>query len=230
MIRNLKVLLAAALALTALGAIAASAHAADEFHCTVEPCRGTLKPDGTGKTAHHVFIIESPTTSESASFTCESIEGDLESKTKTSTELTLTGIVYKNCTVNGSSGVTVTMNGCTYGFKSAGGTTDEANVNVVCPGESTITIEYAGCVIHITGGFEAKGIGYATAGPAGSREITATVNHVTVPAGKIHITGTRAQCIIDPANGTTDIGTYTTGNTLITGETLTGEMKEAWYE
>ncbi len=67
MIRNLKVLFAAALAPTALGAIAASAQGADEFHCSVEPCRGTLKPDGTGKTAHQVFVVENEAKTESVS-------------------------------------------------------------------------------------------------------------------------------------------------------------------
>ncbi len=75
MIRNLKALLVAALALTALGAIATSAHAADEFHCSVTPCRGTLATDGGAKNAHHVFIVENEATSKSVSFTCESLRG-----------------------------------------------------------------------------------------------------------------------------------------------------------
>ena len=77
MIRNLRVLFAAALALTALGAITASAHAADEFHCSVSICgiRGKLSTDGTGAEAHHVFIVENAAKTESVSFTCESLRG-----------------------------------------------------------------------------------------------------------------------------------------------------------
>jgi hypothetical protein len=68
MIRNLKILLAAAMALAALEAISASGAQAAEFHCTVEPCRVTLKPDGTGKTAHHVLVVRKG--EASGSFTC----------------------------------------------------------------------------------------------------------------------------------------------------------------
>ena len=59
MIRNLKVLVAAAMALAAFGVFSASGAQAAEFHCSTEPCTGTLKPDETAgtKTSHHVFIV-----------------------------------------------------------------------------------------------------------------------------------------------------------------------------
>ena len=230
MTRNLKVLLAAALALGAFGAVgAAGAHAADEFHCNVSPCRGTLLPDGTGTTAHHVFIIENEAQTESISFTCASLSGEGELVGGAATELTVKNLVYNGCKANGGAGVTVKMNTCDYLFTAAGGTTDEAELHVQCttPGDS-ITDEYNGCVIHIHE-LRAKGIGYHNEGPPGSRVITATVNKVTIPASKITMTGTKAQCLINPAQNL--IATYTTANTLVTGENpTTGEMKDAWYE
>jgi hypothetical protein len=228
MIRNLKVLLVAAMALTALGAIAASAHAADEFHCSVAPCKGTLHTDGTEKTAHHVFILENEATTESVSFTCESLTGEGESATKTFTEITFTNLKYSNCTVNGSIGLTVDTNGCTYTFKAAGGTTDGAKVKVGCPEGKTIDVTYNGCTVHIKGGFESTGVGYHTSGVAPSRELTATVNHVVIPAAQISAVPSKAACLITPDQPL--IGTYTTGNTLVTGETPAGVMAEAWYE
>ena len=230
MIRNLKVLLAAALALTALGAIAASAHAADEFHCSVAPCRGTLHQDGTKKESHHVFIVENEATTESLSFTCQELTGEGEMAAKTATEITLTNLNYHEatCTVNGAEGVKVLMNGCDYKFFSAGGTTDAANVTVTCPSETVIVIRFNNekCNATIKGGFTSSGIGYQT---AAGRELTATVNHVVIPAATIKLDGkTKENCLINPEQ--TLIGTYTTGNTLVTGETTAGVMAEAWYE
>ena len=79
MIRNLKVLLLAAMALTAFGALsAAGAQAAEEkFHCSVVECRVRVGPDGTGATTHQVFIF-SDTSSPVRSFstTCASITGE----------------------------------------------------------------------------------------------------------------------------------------------------------
>src|ERR1044071_4586469 len=84
MIRNLKVLIAAALALAAFGALGAAGAQAAEFHCSVEPCRYTLKPDGTGKTAHHVFRIVKGETS--GAVICTTLSGEATSAKKTTTE------------------------------------------------------------------------------------------------------------------------------------------------
>jgi len=228
MARNLKALLAAALALTALGAIVSSAHAADEFHCSVNPCRGTLATDGTGKAAHHVWIMENEATTESVSFTCESLRGDLEFTGGAATNVRLTGVSVDNCTVNGSAGVVVDINGCEYIAAGIGGRTDAGEVSVVCPTGKKEEITYNGCVVSITGGFSSKGIGYTTSGTTPNREITVTVNHAVIPASNISFSGTKAQCLFNPAQNV--IATYTTGNTLITGETTAGAMADAWYE
>lgn len=61
MIRNLKVLLAAAMALAAFGAFSASSAQAveTEFHCEVAPCSFTLKTDpARGNSASRVRHLE----------------------------------------------------------------------------------------------------------------------------------------------------------------------------
>ena len=256
MIRNLKILFAAALALTALGAIAASAQAADEFHCSVTPCRLTLKTDGTGATAHHVFIVENLTTTESVSFTCESLRGEAEFSGNTTKEIRLAWPntvskpnndreAYDNCKVNGSVGVIVHMRSCEYRFtagatgNAAAGRSDEAEVHVICEtvGDTIeITIPNSTCVFTIhpqtlggggTGvnGFPKGGIGYHTEGVAPNREVTVTAN-----VHEITVTKDGDCSALFPGNPATLIGTYTTGNTLVTGETTAGVMAEAWFE
>ncbi len=229
MSRKIKHSLAVALALVAFGAITASAHAADEFHCSVSPCRLTAQPDGTGKSAHHVIIIETATTDQSLVITCETLRGHIEVVGLFGhTLFFFTAAFYDNCTVNGSAGVEVAMNGCEYKFNAAGGTTDAANLAVVCPSGKKIEFKYNGCTMTISGGFESSGVGYTTVGTTPTREITVTINHVTIPSANIKADGTKAQCLIDPEQSLT--GTYTTGNTRFTGETTAGVMADAWYE
>jgi hypothetical protein len=63
---TLKALLAAAMAMAAMGAAWASvalAHKPALFHCDVEPCTITGAKDGTGKTAH--FVLDIPGNSAS---------------------------------------------------------------------------------------------------------------------------------------------------------------------
>jgi hypothetical protein len=92
------------MALAALGAIAASGALAAEYHCTVEPCRVTLKPDGAvpSKTAHHVFVVIGTDASKNAvsgSFTCNSLDGTGLSETKATKELTITELTFTGCSI-----------------------------------------------------------------------------------------------------------------------------------
>jgi hypothetical protein len=227
MIRNLKVMLAAALALTALGAIAASAHAADEFHCSVEPCRLNAGPDGTGKTTHQVFIVKNAAETESVSFTCEKLTGVGTNATKTATEvkLPLTNTSYANCTVNGSPGVVVDAAGCEYVFHSAGGTTDQAGVDVVCSGTNKIQVTVPGGCTFTIGNQSLTGIGYHTINESPNREVTVTSN----VSGIATTANATCAALINPNQTLT--GFYTTGNAIVTGAVdSTGAMAEAWYE
>jgi hypothetical protein len=228
MIRNLKVLVVAATALTAFGVVgASSAQAADEFHCSVAPCTGTTGPDGTAKNSHHVFIIENEGKTESVSFTCGKFVGYLTSNTKTPTEATLTEFagkeLYQECTVNGSPGVTVDMNGCTFNFTSAGGTNDTAAVHLICPVGQKISITFNNCIFHVPPQ-TLSGVGYATVGSVGNTQVTGTA---LITGVLVEITGTDAACLIK--TGQKLVGTYTTANTIVAGETHAGIMAEAWY-
>jgi hypothetical protein len=230
MIRNLRILVAAAMALTAFGVVGAtSAQAADEFHCSVEPCTLTTGPDGTAKNSHHVFIVENEAKSESVAFTCNKLVGYATSNTKTATDVTLTEFagkeLYQECTANGSPGVTVDMNGCTYTFTGHGGTNDTSGVHVLCPAGKVIQVTINKCVFDIPPQTLTTGIGYVTAEPPPNRQVTVTAN---VPNITVEATGNQAECLINPNQKL--IGTYTTGNTLVTGETHAGVMAEAWYE
>jgi len=244
MIRNLKVLLAAALALTAFGAIAASAHAADEFRCSVSPCRGKINKDGATTVAHHVFIVENAAKTEQVSFTCNELTGTGEFINGTEFLLgwsrpTEDTEAYRTCSANGSPNVVVHMNDCKYRFtagaagRPAAGTEDKAEVHVECPVGESIEIRFPNseCVFRIGsqtlgGGTTAEGtgkggLGYVTAGT----EVTATVN-----IHKIVVT-VNSVVLCEPfINGAQTLeGTYTTGNTLVTGESSAGVMATASF-
>jgi hypothetical protein len=229
MIRSLKILVLAALAVTAFAAVNASgAQAAEElFHCSVAPCTYTAKQDGTGTTGHHVFQIKQETGGAiKGSFTCKEFSGEGTASSKTVSEITLEKLVYSNCTIAGSA-VTVDTEECHYLFFSAGG-----KVSVQCPAGKSIklTVE-GGCVVSIPGtvGPPARnqnltGVKYHNIGAGATTEVTAEVN-VTM------ITGTaNAACkaLLGFEGEFTD-GEYTTGNTLITGETTPGVMAESWW-
>lgn len=230
MIRNLKVVLAAALALGAIGAVGGSAAQAANFHCNATvPCRGTLKPDGTTTTAHHVFVIETANTSNSASFTCDDLKGEASIPAATVTEVTFENLNYQAstpCKVNGSPGVTIDMNGCKLKFTNTGTVSVTGCTNVGKSIEITIT---NGCVFTIPESSvqNLTGVAYHTSGTAPSRELTVEINHVTIQGITSNVA---CETLIGTGHTTGLIGTYTTGNTLVTGETQSGVMTEAWFE
>jgi hypothetical protein len=245
MIRNLKILIAAAMALAAFGALSATAHAAEEFHCTVEPCTATLSPDLKegdvlpNTTAHHLFIVTG--VSGSAAFTCDQLSGQATSAKKTATELTFTNLKYSNaagktlCKIGAAETVEVNFTSCDYNFKALNGKTSTAQVHVLCTtAGDAIDISIKGTLCLQITPFTSTGIGYHDAElPSGQKKniVTATAN-VAVPLAALDLKNTaNANC-----NPLTTIGTltgadYTTGNTLVTGETDPGGvMAEAWFE
>jgi hypothetical protein len=230
MIRNLKVLVAAAMALAAFGAVSASGAQAAEFHCSVEPCTGVIKPDGTGKTSHHVFIIENATTTESLSFTCNELSGRTTISTKkTSREVEFGGavgatnaLVYSQCT---SPSFIIDLNGCKYNYTVAGAISITGCTNAAKQIEITIPNAAGICTIDIPEQGSLTGITYHTVGSTPIREVTVSSNVHNI---SVTVTGTKAACQIDPTQTLT--GTYTTGNVLITGQTSAGAMADAWYE
>jgi len=213
MIRNLKILIAAAMALTALGIVGASgAQAAGEgkFHCSVEPCSFTVKADGTGKTAHHVFIVNNGV--KSAAVTCNEIKGNGTSATSTSKQITLENIEYTGCSLAGSPGATVSMNTCDYLF------TDSGKVHVKCPEGKKIHITLEGCTIEI-GSQEVGTVAYAAINSKKETTVTTSVKGVVA-----HVTD--EGCVpFGLPKGTYESSEYSTGNTIVhsTGNSV-------WYE
>jgi len=228
MIRRLKLSLLAALAITALGAIDAAGAHAQQFHCSVEPCKFTLNSDGEGKTAHHVFVVKN-SVGESISFTCSRLTGSGTSSTKTSSELTVTGIAYDKCSAFGQT-VNVRMNGCDYRVGSqefvSGGTNFGARIEVACPGAQYIEIELAetGCTFGVTSQDE-LGLYYHNIGVL-HPEVTAEAK-VKV---KVFLAFAGFGCGIH-VNETPLTAEYTTGNTIATAETDPGGvMADGWWE
>jgi hypothetical protein len=223
MVPRLRVFGATSLLVVALAMVAGTSQAtAGEFHCSVEPCRLTVKPDGTGTTAHHVFVISNVAKTESVSFTCEEMSASGVMPGLTALEFDLEEITYKNCKVNGSPGATIRMNSCRYELVWSG------TVWLVCPKEKRVEIEISAtkCVFSISGTqIFPLAMKYHNVGSIPNVEITAEpkIEGISVSAS-----GTAATCLINPAQNL--LGNYSTGNILITGETTAGVMANLRYE
>ena len=226
MIRNLKILLAAAMALSALGAIGASgAQAANEFHCSVEPCIVTMKPDGAvpNKTSHHVWIFTQLSTS--VSMTCNQLTGQATSNVKTAKTLTFTNLQYHTCNIAGSAS-TVNMNGCTYLFTASGLNT--ASMTVTCPVGKKIEIvePVTGCVISI--GSQPAVAGIKTHDPqTGGIPKTELTTEIAATFEK-EVTANNKCGGFGIAEGAL-IGHYTTGNVELAAETHSGVHASLWF-
>jgi len=237
MIRNLKVLLMAAMALAAVGAVnAAGAQAAEEFHCALTQCRLTLNPDGEvgSATAHHVFVVTDEK-GATVSFTCKQITGDarVESATKTVPEATVTGLTYHFCNAVGEP-VAVRMNECDYDFTAInGGTVNGSEVHVRCPGTKHIEIEITStkCLLEVTPQTPV-GIHYHNIPVGEKKEITVEASVPNIATE--WISGTKAQCLgLEVGAGKKLTAKYTTGNTIVTGEEdieSGGTMVNIWWE
>ncbi len=243
MIRYLKVLLGAALALSAFGVLSASAHAAEErFHCSVEPCTATLRQDGASgtKTAHQVFEVTDG--KNAVFFTCNKLTGEATSTTKTTNTLTFKNLEYNHnisgekCDTAGQN-VNVTMSGCEYhviGTPPVAGV-GKAHLTVKCPAGKSIEVENEStkCIYTIgTTANDLTGLSLHNIGVKGGGTTEVTVE-AFVPNIPVTVLGTKAQCGVDPTAAIT--GTYSTGNVIVTGETDPKDgskpvMAEAWYE
>lgn len=218
MLHSLKIFLVVGMVLALYGACPASSSAA-EFHCSVEPCRWTARQDGTGKTAHQVIAVGNAAGTESVFFTCEESKSEGTSSTKTSSTNTLENISYSGCTVNGSPGVAIVMNGCKYKFSSAGAISITG-----CNVGKKIEVQLEGCTFTIGEQLATTlGLKYHTIGASPNREVTSemTFNFRAVADG------TSVHCRINPSQEL--FGSYSTGNTITTAETTSGVMADGWF-
>ncbi len=228
MMGKLRVLALAVAALGMFGVVNASgARAANEFHCSVEPCTYTLRQDGTAgtKTAHQVIEVTDGT--NTVSFTCSQLKGHITTLTKTVTTITLTDIIYSECSVSGSSAVAIRMNGCHYHFIIISGIA-VPKIQCVSPKKMEIEIPETKCIYTINSTEALSGAKLHNIGEAAktTTEITMELNIEKIP---VTADGTKAQCGVDPTKTLT--GHYSTGNVVLTGETDPGGvMANVWYE
>lgn len=207
MVRSLKFVVAAVAvaSVAALGVVSISGADSTEFHCSVEPCRITVKPDGTGKTAHQVIQLwgESGTNFQT---TCSTVTGTATVSAKTFGSFKESGIVGTECTVAGKTSE-LKMNGCEYVISAAG------TLTIECPTGKQIEAGMTpGCLYFIPSQGPLAGITFHNVGP-GEVTVETFIKSLSVT--------TNGQC------GTTGKVTaeFTTGNTLLTGETDPGGVK-----
>ena len=226
--RNLKILLAAAMALSALGAIGASgAQAANEFHCSVEPCTVTIKPDGLvpSKTSHHSTVLTQGAVS--VALTCNQLTGEATSNAKTFKTLTFFNLAYHGCNVAGSPSE-IKMNGCTYTFTATGLNT--ASMTVTCPaGKKIERVEpITGCAISIGSQAALPGIKFHDPKTGGIAKTELTVEISVTFENEVTVNN---KCGGFGLKEGAAIFHYTTGNIELTGETHPGGVHASlWFE
>jgi hypothetical protein len=220
MTRSLKILASGLLAVVALGVAIASSAEAAEFHCSAEPCKWKIKPDGTvgSATAHHVIVFKN-TFGEALTVTCEQWQGEV-STAKTVTELNFSAPKYLECDV-GKNPVTSSTQGCTFRFTPGGTLTIKE-----CVGGVEFKLQ-SGCVATIKEGTNLKGIAYHNIGSEATTTTEMTVE-MKIAGMAASVVGNRAECGID-TTATPITAEYTTGNFLVTGATVAGAMANAWW-
>jgi hypothetical protein len=233
MIRNLKTLLLAALAVTAFGALAASAaQAHPQFTVpgagVAEETTLTALPDGTGKTAHHVFDIRKEPGVGVLSITCNEFTGDATVVGSSFNSATVTphwgklvaGVFKTECNFAGQE-VEVNTGACDLVFTATGTViiqTDTKLVGECKHGKQPITFNNSTLNCHVeVGEQEITGVKYNNLADG-----TITVEPTEL-AVKYNATG------VGCPYGTLENGQFTTGNTIITGERA-GKMVEVKWD
>ena len=220
MIRNLKALILAALAVAALGAVMASAaQAAPKFTVpgAAENAETTLTvlKDGTTKTAHQVFDIWNSKMEEEKTITCNEATGDATVKGASQTAiLSITPGFSGSCQFLGQE-VTVENKGCNFEFTALGLLHIRSESEVAgkkCKhGESPIVFQTKApleCKVEVAEQ-TVEGITYHNLADG-----TITLNVPEAGAAKLTYNATGKDCPF----GTLSNGNFTTGNVIITGE------------
>jgi hypothetical protein len=228
MIRNLKILIAAGMALAAFGAISASSAQASEDHCSVEPCTITVKPDGTpgptGKTAHKVFVVKQG--ANSVPMTCQQVTGEATVAAKTFKTITIANVTNSECSIAGLA-ATVRLNGCEYHFASPGVAPHDATMQYKCPAGKLIEFEVppVNCLVTIgSTGPLGGGLKFHDAETGGVKKDLITAE-TTVTGIPMTIVGSCSSLKEGAATGE-----ITTWNFELTGETQAGVHASLWWE
>jgi hypothetical protein len=228
MIRNLKVLLTAVLALGAFGALVAAGASAASFTAegaaAGETTTTTTLKDGTGKTAHQVLDIRKEPGVGILSLTCNEVTGtghiigpsNIDGTVETP-KLEGGGTTFPQCTLAGQS-VVVENTGCNFTFTASGELhiTSEffAAPNTCKYGEKPMHVNSTvlSCKVEV-----------------GEQTVKGVVFHnlvdgtLTVEANELAF-NYKATGVGCPYGEKTN-GQFTTGNTIVTGENAAGVMR-----
>jgi hypothetical protein len=211
MMRNLKILGLALVAVFAMSAVAASAASADQLTSEVSPVTLTGAQEGTDtftitagntncKEVSYVGTTATPTTTVSAT-------PSYPEKTK---------LAEQNCTSLGFP-ATIHTNGCTYLFHIEGGASTSGTLDVVCPAgkEITVTAVSGGttkCTIHVPAQTGLGPVTFSNVGAGATRELKVEAKITNLKYSHTEGTGL-GKC----TGGTGTTGSYT-GKALVTGE------------
>lgn len=217
MMRNLKVLGLALVAVFAMSAVAASMASADDLTSEVSPVTLTGKQAGAGDTF----------TTTAGTVKCKEVKYTATAVTPT-TAVSATpnypvkiknaeGKEEQNCTGFGFPAEVVT-NGCTFLFKINGAGSTAGTLDVVCPGANEITVTAASggttkCVVHVAGQTGKGPLTYTNTGAGTTREVdvkAAITNNLIYK----HTAGTGLGAC---TSGSSVTGSYA-GEGIITGE------------
>lgn len=204
MLRNLRLLLLAALTLGLIAAIPAQAAVFTNVNGGNTIITGL--PDGTGTTAHHVMNFPG-----NGLLTCKSISLEGTASNKEFAEMTMTVKYILPCTFLGQA-ATINMRGCDYLFRASGGFKIASKVGKNCATEP-MEISVAGCTITLGEQEFAAGLVYH---PQAAEEATMEMK-LTKMVGN----AAGASCLVPGAFAN---GEYTTGNTIFTGESDDGNQ------
>lgn len=209
MIRNLKVLGLAAVAVLATTAVMASAASAAEFHHTGEENARTMASNA-GQGAH-VF-----TAGLIGSISCNTATFTGTKYLPSASPTVEVAPAYSGCTFLGISNVEVKMEGCTYEFYIEG-PPFKGKVVIKCPEGKKINFTASGCKVEV-GPQSVNSVSYTNL----ENETVKVASSVT----GITYTGSLA---CPGATGTHSDGTYT-GSAIATAETEFGETVGAFVE
>jgi hypothetical protein len=210
MIRNLKVLVLAAFAVAALGALTASAAQAEPtFTNNAEgeaQITYKIKPDGTGKTAHVVLEIKKADGTGLLSMTCNELAGDATVAANERNDATFVTPEIKGGCVFAGQPTTVQNTGCNFTFTANNQIhlENESALNICEVGQKPIHFSMINCKVEI-GGQTLNGINYHNM--AGGK-ITVEVKEL---AFEYYASGTACPY------GTTKNGSLTTANFILEG-------------
>ncbi len=233
MMRNLKAVLLAALAVTAFGAVAASGASAAKFTVPsagagTETTLTTLK-DGTGKTAHQVFDISKTDGTGVLSITCNELTADATVVGKEPADIHVVtplfegGGVGTDCTFAGQT-VKVENTGCNFTF------TPDGTLHIISEfAAAPNTCKHGEKPIHFTN------TNLNCKVEVGEQTVTGVKYH-NLPDGTVTVEATNLAVAYNATGlgcpyGTESNGVFTTGNAIVTAEKKgTSEMVEVKWD